>query len=486
MRSICIIAAILVAMFAVGLMAACGGGDPTPAPTPEPTSASTPAPSTPTPVVTAVPTPTPSVTPSPPAPTPTAMTTSTPRPVGTPSPTAQATPEPAVLNVEEFLEQCERENMASAALFANMGDLSRMDPADVLSWGQLAELYDTLAASYEQLDPPEELQDYHEGWLASIAALRDYAEGRPPAGSVIGDILTLMFETLMPASMEIAFDTSKTDAEKQELMEEIALEAFGEFFGRDVVETITAYEEMQEGLPAETTSLLERYECYFDFSPVSALEEGIGLGPDPSFEDDHSDDREGATSIDLGVPVQGMVDYDGDFDWFRFNAQAGDIHHLDAELALEADWTLGLYDSAGRQLDIAISAPIFWEAPDSDVYYLEVNAWTAEVGPYALSASVVADDHGNSPSNPTPIEIGQNIESSVDYNTDLDYFAFIAEEGKSYTITAEPGTLPEAQLILYDSSEMLQDYSIGQFCYLPITRNCWTLSCYFRILFPYT
>lgn len=342
-----------------------------------------------------------------------------------------------------------------------MGDLSQMDPGDDLSWGQLAEAYDTLVTIYEQLEPPEELRDYHDAWLANAAALRDYAESRPATSSFLGDILTLMFETLMPSSMSIALDPTKTDEEKQELIEGTARDAFGEFFGPDVVASGTAFEEAQEALSAETLALLEQSDCYFGISPISSLEDGIGLGPDPSFEDDHSDTRDGATSINVGETVEGMVDYEGDFDFFRFDAQQGKVLKIDVELGLEADWTIALYDSAGSQLDLAITAPIFWEAPDISVYYVELNVWTAETGPYALTVSIVEDDHGNSAENSTRIVVGESIEGSLDYNTDLDYFMFPAEEGTSYTITTEPGALPHPQLALYDINLVLQDFGTG-------------------------
>ena len=453
MRSARLITVTLIAVLAIALLAACGGDDATPTPEATPTRA---------PISTPVPTSTPSTEPTQastprPTPTPTVASTPTPRPATTPSPTP--TPEPVVLNVDAFLLQCAQESLAFARPFAAMDDLTQLGPGDDLRWGQLAQLFNEVVASYQQMTPPEELEAYHAAWIGSAEALRDFAEARPSEGSFLGDIIGLMFQGLMERSFEIALDPSKSDEEKQELLEEMAQEVFGGFFGPDFVAAGEAHDAAREALPPETLALLEQSDCYFGVSPVTAMESEIGLGPDPSFEDDHADERENATIIAVGEPVEGMVDYESDFDFFQFRAQEDTVYRIGVELGIEAGWTVALYDTAGQQHDLAQSAPIFWEAPASDNFYVEFNAWTGEVSPYILTVSLATDDHGNSLATPTRIEVGDSVEGTMDYNTDLDYFLFPAEEGQSYTITVEQGTLPqEPPLTLYSIDRLLQTY----------------------------
>ena len=348
-----------------------------------------------------------------------------------------------------------------AAPFAAMGDLTQMGPENDLTWRQLAQLYENVVSAYQQMNPPEELQGYHHAWIGTAEALRDYAQTRPSGTSFLGDLLILMFESLIPTSMEIALDPTKSDEEKQEEIEARAQEVFIDFFGPEFAAAGMAYEEARDSLSDETLLLLEGSNCYFGVSPVQAMESEIGLGPDPSFEDDHADEREDATSIELGESVSGMVDYEGDVDFFHFTAQQDVVYRVAVELAIEADWTIALYDAGGQQQDLAFSAPIFWEAPMSDLFYVEFNAWTEELGSYTLTVSLATDDHGNSPSTPTRLAVGDSVEGTMDYNTDLDYFVFPAEGGQSYTISVEPGTLPEAQLTLYSIDRVLQDFGIG-------------------------
>ena len=156
-----------------------------------------------------------------------------------------------------------------------------------------------------------------------------------------------------------------------------------------------------------------------------------------------------------------MVDYEGDFDFFRFRAEQDVVYLIDVQLEIVADWTVALYDSEGQQLDFGFSVPLFWEAPDSDDYYTEINVWTADPDTYTVTVSAADDDHGNSLSNSSRIAIGESAQSSIDYETDLDYFVIEAEEGQSYRITVEPGTLPDTSLTLYDVDGMIKDFGVS-------------------------
>ena len=458
MKSVRLITVLLLAVMGIALLAACGGDDATPTPDPVPVKPPTTAP---TPTSTPTPQPTPPQTT--PTPTPTVTSTPPPPPVETPmpTPTPTPTPEPAALDAEGFLAQCGQESLALAAPFAAMGDLTQMGPGDDLSWGQLGDLYSEIIGVYERMNPPEDLRAYHDAWVGTAEALRDFANSRPSGSSFLGDILTLMFEGLMVGSMEIALDPSKTDEEKQQLIEAMAEETFGEFFGPDFIEAGMAFEEAREALSEDTVALLEGSECYFGISPIEAMEGEVGLGSDPSFEDDHADEWDNATVIEVGESVEGMVDYEGDLDIFRFRAQQEVVYMIAAELRIEeANWSLGLYGRRGQFQDFADSVPIFWQAPASDDYYLEFSAATQELGPYTLSVSLATDDHGNSPSTSTRLDIGESMEGTIDYNTDLDYFVFPARAGQSYMIAVEGGTLPEVQLTLYSSENVAQDFGI--------------------------
>lgn len=453
--------AIVLVVVSVAMLAACGGDEATD--TPAPTQQST---STSESTVAITPTPTPSSPPtSAPAPTPTA--TPRPTPVPTPASTATPTPEvtqhPAELTVDAFLQQCAQGNLALAVPLAGMPtiDMNQIGQDENVTWGEFAAIFGAVVTAYSEFNPPAELQAYHDAWVQTAAAVRDNANSRPSGGSFIEELFILLFEAILPASMEIGFDPDKTDAEKQQLVEEVAQEALGEFFGPDFVAAGMAYDEAKAALSAETLALLENSDCYFGISPLSGMEGSAGPGFDQSFDDDHADTLEEATIIAVGEPLDGMVDYEGDFDFFRFRAEQDVVYLIDVQLEIVADWTVALYDSEGQQLDFGFSVPLFWEAPDSDDYYTEINVWTADPDTYTVTVSAADDDHGNSLSNSSRIAIGESAQSSIDYETDLDYFVIEAEEGQSYRITVEPGTLPDTSLTLYDVDGMIKDFGVS-------------------------
>ena len=176
--------------------------------------------------------------------------------------------------------------------------------------------------------------------------------------------------------------------------------------------------------------------------------------------DDHADDIDGATAATVGEVAQGSVNFDGDDDYFRFTAEAGQIYQIDVELGTLPDSNLELLNSDGRSLkfnyghgDSPVSR-IVWEAPASGDHYLRVSAaWLGDTGSYMLTVSLsdIADDHGNDIDNATPISDGQTIEGVIDFDGDDDYFRFTAEAGQIYQIDVELGTLEDSYLGLLAS-----------------------------------
>ena len=104
--------------------------------------------------------------------------------------------------------------------------------------------------------------------------------------------------------------------------------------------------------------------------------------------DDHANSEGGATEISVGPDVRGALDYDGDIDFFRFQAEQGRSYRIDVALGTLNDSYLELRDSDGRRLESnddhgdSPASRVFWEAPASGGYYLAVGAsgWDVQVG----------------------------------------------------------------------------------------------------------
>ena len=69
----------------------------------------------------------------------------------------------------------------------------------------------------------------------------------------------------------------------------------------------------------------------------------------------------------------------------------------------------------------------------------------------------VPDDHGNDIDDATVAAVGADVEGALDYDDDIDYFRFQAEQGESYQIDVALGTLDDSIVDLYDADGSFLD-----------------------------
>ena len=159
--------------------------------------------------------------------------------------------------------------------------------------------------------------------------------------------------------------------------------------------------------------------------------------------------------------MQGALDYDGDVDFFAFEAEGGVLYQIDVGLGTLPDSELVLYDSEELQLayndDRADGSPAsritYWEAPSSGEYYAAVSGYG--IGSYTLTLEAldIVDDHANSVQGATPAMVGEVVQGALDYDGDVDVFVIEAEGGVLYQIDVGLGTLADSWLSVYDSEE---------------------------------
>ena len=165
--------------------------------------------------------------------------------------------------------------------------------------------------------------------------------------------------------------------------------------------------------------------------------------------DDHGNDIDDATAIRVGADVRGALDYDGDIDFFRFQAERGQSYQIDVALGTLDDSIVFLYDGDRSLLDINDDGErLFWEAPSSGEGYVAVEGYG--IGSYTLTVSLIIDDHANSEGDATAIRVGADVRGAMDYDGDIDFFRFQAERGQSYQIDVALGTLDDSELVLLD------------------------------------
>ena len=69
----------------------------------------------------------------------------------------------------------------------------------------------------------------------------------------------------------------------------------------------------------------------------------------------------------------------------------------------------------------------------------------------------VPDDHGNDIDDATAIRVGTEVRGAVDYDDDIDFFRFQAEQGQRYQIDVALGTLDDSIVDLYDGDGSFLD-----------------------------
>ncbi len=459
------------------LLVACTGDSPEPSPTPVlvPTDTPTPAPTdTPAPAPTDTPVPSPTDTPTPvptDTPTPAPTDTPTPAPVATDTPTPAPTPAKddaaASAAVEEGVETYAREcGEATESFVATMTIVDSEEASEDLSWEDIATLLDVATSAYSELQPPSELQEYHDTQLRALAGFRDFALTRPGSES-FSEEFALAFTELLAVVFEIAFDAEKTEEEQETLINEATGKVFATIFGAEFLEAVSDLEEIESQLSEDVLKLLDASGCRFASSDDSGGEttdaDQGSVGPVATAVpavtasaglDDHGNDPDGATAMWGGESLGAMVDYEGDVDYFVFEAVEGEVYQIDVSLGTLGDSVLALYDADGWLLadnddyGDTLASRIVWEVQASGEYYIEVSGY--DIGAYILTISLV-DDHHDDSENATAISAGESIEGVVDYEGDVDYFVFETVGGEVYQIDVSLGTLDDSVLTLYDA-----------------------------------
>ena len=152
-------------------------------------------------------------------------------------------------------------------------------------------------------------------------------------------------------------------------------------------------------------------------------------------EDDHSDYRSAATTLDIGTgEIAGNIDETSlffDVDYFTFETRRGVRYTFTVDMVSVTDANILVINSTDRGAGVAEGQSVSWAgrlkqvawvAPTSDTYFLEVfGAQGTPDGPvflgdYILSAaadSMPEDRHGESMTEATPIVIGNQYQGSV-------------------------------------------------------------------------
>ena len=174
----------------------------------------------------------------------------------------------------------------------------------------------------------------------------------------------------------------------------------------------------------------------------------LGVSAEEVPPDDAAGDASTRARAGVGRTSNGVIEYEGDFDWYRFPARTGNRYHV--TLAGAGDGGLGdpvlrVLDRDGNVLaenDDAEgslnSALEFIPAANGDVFIEARGYGDAYTGPYALNVTaerLPRDTIGASASTGGRISAGQTVNGTLDFPSDADWYRVRLTEGQSYRFT---------------------------------------------------
>jgi len=174
--------------------------------------------------------------------------------------------------------------------------------------------------------------------------------------------------------------------------------------------------------------------------------------------DDYADGVEGAARVVLDNPVEGVLDYEGDVDYFVFEAVEGQLYEIDVDRGTLPDSVVAVADADGLLLDLnddrgdgSLGSRLVWRAPESVEFYFEVSGYGE--GSYILTVGVsnIVDDYADGVEEAARVVLGEAVEGGLDYPGDVDYFVFEAVEGELYELEVDLGTLSDSVVAVFDA-----------------------------------
>jgi len=160
-----------------------------------------------------------------------------------------------------------------------------------------------------------------------------------------------------------------------------------------------------------------------------------------------------AVAWDLKTPINGELSVEGEVDYYRFDAQAGEKFVFDSVgpkqfAILDSDGKSELDHLTNLDGDLAEPTPgrLVWEAPHAGTFYVSVSRYTAflidvPTGPYSLAAYPVVDSGG--PENAPTIAAGQSVARDFKSGGEIDYYSFDAKAGTIYRFAVTSEKLPD-------------------------------------------
>ena len=166
--------------------------------------------------------------------------------------------------------------------------------------------------------------------------------------------------------------------------------------------------------------------------------------------DDAGNDAGTRASVSVGRAVTGALEYEGDTDWYRLNVRSGRRYRIALAGTEGAETPLGdpylrVLSRDGEELAVnddsegSLNSMLDFVPQRSGQVFVEARAYAdAYAGSYTLSINeerLPTDNYSADRSTRGRINVGQSVESSLDFPNDRDWFRVRLEQGESYRFT---------------------------------------------------
>ena len=229
------------------------------------------------------------------------------------------------------------------------------------------------------------------------------------------------------------------------------------------------------------------------FSPTSSFDQfsgGLTLGTanlfslresgaDPAIANTIPGDITTSATITLGTPVNGVIDFAGDSDWYAVTLTAGKTYQFSLSSSGSGalpggDTFIAIYNASGELMTsdddggAGAGSQASFTAHESTVYYVSAEAYGNGTGNYAIEVNQIGNGSaGDTVRNGVIANIGTLVidgaatAGTINYLTDQDWFAVELTAGTTYTfdMAATGGSSLDTLLSLHDADGVYLDFN---------------------------
>ncbi len=174
----------------------------------------------------------------------------------------------------------------------------------------------------------------------------------------------------------------------------------------------------------------------------------LGVSSEAVPPDDVGNDANTNGRVAVGRTANGNIEYEGDFDWYRFSARTGNRYTISLAGAGEnglGDPLLRVVDGEGNELasnddaEGSLNSQLEFIPRANGNVFIEARGYgDGYTGRYEINvtaARLPRDGVGNNNRTGGRISLGQTVDGTLDFPSDTDWYRIRLEEGQSYHFT---------------------------------------------------